>query len=316
MLRLEDALEEAEADVRRVILELAKLAGVIYQEIPNHFGLSGGVNPFGEKQTEIDVWANELIVDKLLATGLIKEIATEELNHPIKTRTGLLSIVIDPVDGSKNLDANNLIGTIVGIYRNKELPAYGSGLEAALYFLYGPYLQMILALDHVHRFVRSTRTQGFHGEEIKIPTRSEVYGMGGNQAKWTPAVQALVDELRQKGLKERYGGSLVGDFNQVLTYGGLFGYPAMIDAPQGKLRLQFECNPMAFIAERAKGRSSDGHQSILNVTPSSLGQRTPVYLGAPSLIDRVEKLTTNLKANRTREESPSFLSRNQGTKTG
>jgi fructose-1,6-bisphosphatase I len=107
--------------------------------------------------------------------------------------------------------------------------------------------------------------------------------------KWTPNVQNFVQSLERQGLKLRYGGSFVGDFNQVLSYGGVFAYPELVDAPKGKFRLQFESNPIAFIAERAGGRGSTGRIPILDVEPTSIDERVPTYVGNADLISELEQ---------------------------
>jgi fructose-1,6-bisphosphatase I len=114
-----------------------------------------------------------------------------------------------------------------------------------------------------------------------------VYGFGGRVPDWPADVQEYVREIEQE-LKLRYGGSMIGDVNQVVTYGGIFGYPSLQSRPSGKLRVQFEAAPVGYVIEAAGGRSSDGERSLLAVDPDGLHDRTPVYLGTPELIDRLE----------------------------
>jgi fructose-1,6-bisphosphatase I len=225
---------------------------------------------------------------------LVKWIASEELEQPLDTKHGEFSVAFDPLDGSSNIKTNNLMGTIVGIYRNTTLPAKGRNLTAAMYFLYGPYTQAVVALERgVHVFVATKKVTASSaylsdGTTHRLPEKGTVYGIGGLKEKWTPRVQNYVQSLERKGLKLRYGGSFVGDFNQILYYGGVFAYPELVDAPNGKLRLQFESNPIAFITEKAGGKGSTGTGSILDVEPERIDQRVPTYVGNDDLINEIE----------------------------
>ena len=124
--------------------------------------------------------------------------------------------------------------------------------------------------------------------DVKIPDKEEVFGFGGLRRDWIDPVQRFVTSLESRGIKLRYGGTLVGDFNQVLRYGGIFGYPALKTKPRGKLRVLYEAAPMAYITERANGRASDGAQDILALAPSTLAETTPLYLGTTSLVEKLE----------------------------
>jgi fructose-1,6-bisphosphatase I len=115
-----------------------------------------------------------------------------------------------------------------------------------------------------------------------------VYGFGGRIPDWTETFRAYVDDIERDRLKLRYGGAMVADVNQVLTHGGIFGYPMLEDTPSGKLRLQFEGHPMAYIVDAAGGASSDGTQSLLECTPETLHERSPLFVGTQSLIERLE----------------------------
>src|SRR4029077_10121029 len=211
-------------------------------------------------------------------------------------KAGEYSIVLDPLDGSSNLKSNNLLGTIVGVYREKPLPAKGRDLHAAMYFLYGPYHQLVLAL---HDGGRSFAALGKGSQGTKclsddlvrqLPKPPSVYGIGGLREKWTPKVRGFVESLEKRKLSLRYGGSFGGDYNQVLIKGGFFAYPELTDAPEGKYRLQFESNPVGFITEKAGGRASTGNGNILDVEPSGLVQRVPTYMGDPELVTEFQSL--------------------------
>lgn len=251
---------------------------------------------YGEKQAKIDVWSNDLLTRKLSRSGLVREIASEEMEQPVKLKHGEYSVTLDPLDGSSNIKSNNLMGTIVGIYREANVPAKGRNLTASMYFLYGPYTQAIIALESgVYVFVASRKraaSKAFLSDGVphKLPEKGTVYGFGGLKEKWTPRVHSFVESLERKGLKLRYGGSFVGDFNQVLYYGGVFAYPELVDSPNGKLRLQFESNPVAFITEKAGGRGSTGTGSILDVEPKKIDERSATYVGNSDLISEFEQM--------------------------
>jgi fructose-1,6-bisphosphatase I len=285
-----DLLGSEDRNFSKLVLLLADLATVVQQRIPEELGLSGGVNVYGEKQLELDVWSNELFTKKLLKSGLVRRVASEEMEEVAESRSGDYSVVLDPLDGSSNLKSNNLVGTIVGVYHDKLLPAKGRDLLAAMYFLYGPFLQLVLALkDGVRLSAAAGKGVGAKrfvsdGQVHKLPKPPTVYGIGGLREKWTPTVKEFVETLDKRKLSLRYGGSFVGDYNQVLSKGGFFAYPELIDAPQGKYRLQFESNPVGFITEKAGGRASTGTGNILDVEPTSIAQRVPTYLGDPELV--------------------------------
>ncbi len=293
-MSLRDVLQKEDRSLRKLILLLAEVSLSIAAEIPNTLTDTSRFNVYGEKQAEIDVRTNDLLTKKLAKSQLVKQVASEEIEQPLGLKKGEFSVTLDPLDGSSNIKSNNLMGTIVGIYRETSLPAKGRNQVAAMYFLYGPYTQAVVALkDGVYIFVASGKgtPSGRYfsdGAPHRLPEKGSVYGFGGLKQKWTPKVQEFVQSLESKGLKLRYGGSFVGDFNQVLYYGGVFAYPELVDAPNGKLRLQFESNPIAFITEKAGGKGSTGKASILDIEPTSIDQRVPTYVGNADLIDEFE----------------------------
>jgi fructose-1,6-bisphosphatase I len=293
---ISDLLSSEDRSLSKLVSLLADLAVMVQQRLPGELGYSGGVNVYGEKQLEIDVWSNDLFTKKLLKSGLVRRVASEEMEEVAESRSGDYSIVLDPLDGSSNLKSNNLLGTIVGVYHDKVLPAKGRDLLAAMYFLYGPFLQLVLALkDGVRLSAAAGRGVGSNrfvsdGQIHKMPRPPTVYGIGGLREKWTPRVRQFVESLEKRKLSLRYGGSFVGDYNQVLSKGGFFAYPELTDSPQGKYRLQFESNPVGFITEKAGGRASNGTGNILDVEPTSIVQRVPTYLGDPELVLEFQSL--------------------------
>ncbi|EFW90296.1 fructose-1,6-bisphosphatase [Haladaptatus paucihalophilus DX253] len=243
-------------------------------------------NPSGEIQMAADVWADEHLEAELTAIEGVGEFASEEREHVVDCGEGL-SVAIDPLDGSSNLKSNNSMGTIVGIY-DVPLPAKGTDLVASAFVLFGPITTMMVARDgSVTEYVIEDGEQRVVTEDVTLPDDPTVYGFGGRVPDWPEAFTAYARDVEDE-LKLRYGGAMIGDVNQVLTYGGVFAYPGLESRPEGKLRLQFEGNPMAYIIESAGGRSSDGEQSILDVTPEELHQRVPLHIGNAELIDRLE----------------------------
>jgi fructose-1,6-bisphosphatase I len=266
---------------------LAELAPEIRASLPGRRVESGETNPSGESRLEADAYADELLEEALGAIDGIGIYASEEQADPIDVGDGDLSVALDPLDGSSNLKPNSPMGTIIAVYEG-DLPAPGSDLLASGFVLFGPILTMVVARDgQVTESVVEKGEIDVINDDVTLPDEPTVYGAGGRVPDWTPGFAAFIDEVEDE-YKLRYGGSMVADVNQVLTYGGIFSYPALQSAPDGKLRLQFEGIPMAYIVECAGGVSSDGTQSILNVEPTEFHQRVPVHLGNEQLISRVE----------------------------
>ncbi|PSQ52346.1 fructose-bisphosphatase class I [Halobacteriales archaeon SW_8_65_20] len=245
-------------------------------------------NPSGERQLAADEYADELLERRLLALDSVASYASEERAGVTESDDGgTYHVACDPLDGSSNLRSNNAMGTIVGVY-DEPLPASGRSLVASAFVLFGPITTMVTARDEtVTEFVIEDGQRRAVTEDLRIPEDPTVYGFGGRVPDWSAAFTEFARDIEQT-LKLRYGGAMIGDVNQVLTYGGLFAYPALDGAPDGKLRLQFEGNPIAFIVEAAGGRSSDGSRSLLDVPADGLHQRVPVHLGNETLVDRLE----------------------------
>ncbi|MBD3388193.1 MAG: fructose-1,6-bisphosphatase [Candidatus Altiarchaeales archaeon] len=293
---LEGFLKEKGVDEGLVdlISEVASLAVPIRKEFPHRTGKAGTKNKYGEEQVALDVWVNDFLTKKLLDTGAVKTVVSEELPEPVhsKDKTGKYTVSLDPLDGSSNVKSNNMFGTIVGVYK-KDLPGKGRDQVAAFYKLYGPSTTIVLTTgDGVHEFVKARKGHSnfiLLREDVEFP-EPKIYGVGGNPDKWIPEFEVFVRLLRDRGLKLRYGGSFVGDFNQVLHHGGFFGYPALMGKPKGKLRLVFEGCPMAFIAKEAGGSSSCGSKSLLDIEARDIDERVPIYIGNEDLIESLEEI--------------------------
>ena len=244
--KLRELLETEDRSLGKLVELLAELSLRIVREIPRTLGMTEGVNIYGDRQTELDVWSNGLLTKRLLRSGLVRQVASEEMETVMNADHGEYTVALDPLDGSSNIKTNNLMGTIIGIYHDESLPATGRDLLSALYFLYGPYVEAVVGTKTgVYLAAPAGRGIGASkfistGEPHRLPQKGSIYGIGGSRDNWTPRVREFADKLEKRKLKFRYGGSFVGDYNQVLCSGGFFAYPDLLDAPDGKYRLQFE----------------------------------------------------------------------------
>lgn len=279
---------------REVIDELvqtvASAAPHISSGLQNRREYVGEENPSNDRQMEADVWANELLKEEITSIEGVGEFASEEEEHITRCGSGL-SVTVDPLDGSSNIPTNNLVGTIVGVY-DGELPCSGRNLLAAFYVVYGPLTTMMFSDGNgVNEYVIEEE----RGDEVELVLASEdleidddrIYGFGGNK-HWKEEFREFESEIQEE-YKLRYGGAFVGDINQTLHHGGMFAYPERTDAPNGKYRLLFEANPVAYIVENAGGASSDGEKSILDVEAKEIHQRVPFHAGHPEMVKRLEK---------------------------
>ena len=310
-------------DLAIVVGQLAAAGKVIASELARaalvgQLGTTGETNVQGEAVKKLDIWANDVVVKGLEATGLVSTLVSEEMEAPVHLTTrGSRSkyvVCFDPVDGSSNLDVNGVVGTIFSIRKGWETPPLtpppgqpvdpalqaGTAQVAAGYVMYGPATLLVLTTgDGVHGFTLDAATGEFvrSHHRIRIPARGRTYSVNeGNFSKWERGVQRYVEPLRPADVatgrpySARYVGSLVADFHRTLLEGGIFRYPAD-DAggkSSGKLRLQYEAAPMGFIAEQAGGRASTGHERIMAIAPTSAHQRVPLLIGSGDDVAQAE----------------------------
>ncbi len=275
-------------DTVGVVLEtIARVAPEIRESLIGRRTYADEENPTGDRQLDADVYADELFEERLLDIGGVGQYASEERDEVIGDGDGL-AVALDPLDGSSNVRSNNAMGTVIGVY-DEPLPAGADALVASGFVLFGPLTTMVTARDGCvqEAVVDEDGTRRVVEEDLTISADPVVYGFGGRIPKWPDAFADYVAEVEQE-LKLRYGGAMIADVNQVLTYGGIFGYPMLTDRPNGKLRLQFEAIPIAHVVETAGGRSSHGEGSILRKSPSELHERTPLFVGSTEYIDRLE----------------------------
>ncbi|PWZ58065.1 Fructose-1,6-bisphosphatase, chloroplastic [Zea mays] len=291
--------------------------------ISNLTGVQGAVNVQGEDQKKLDVVSNEVFSNCLKSSGRTGVIASEEEDVPVaveQSYSGNYIVVFDPLDGSSNIDAAVSTGSIFGIYNpndecladvddNDTLDSVeqrcivnvcqpGSNLLAAGYCMYSSSVIFVLTVGTgVYVFTLDPMYGEFvlTQEKVQIPKAGKIYAFNeGNYALWDDKLKLYMDSLKEPGdsgkpYSARYIGSLVGDFHRTLLYGGIYGYPRDKKSKNGKLRLLYECAPMSFIVEQAGGKGSDGHQRILDITPTEIHQRVPLYIGSVEEVDKVEK---------------------------
>ena len=248
-------------------------------------GVAGTSNLYGEEQLALDVLSDRIMRKSLIHSGVVCNIASEEMDEIYQCQAnadGLYSVAYDPLDGSSLVDVNLAVGTIVSIYSGCDLLQPGRNQVAAMYILYGPRVSMVYTVgDGVHEFTMNNLMEfTLTRENIRMQPEGNIYAPGGLRNKYNAGDEKFIRHLEAKGCKLRYSGGFVPDINQVLMKGkGLFMYPALNGSPNGKLRVLFELNPMAFIIEHAGGAASNGIIPILDIVPESLDERAPIYIG-------------------------------------
>ncbi|HKZ16435.1 MAG TPA: class 1 fructose-bisphosphatase [Geobacteraceae bacterium] len=249
-------------------------------------GVAGTSNLYGEEQLALDVLSDRIIRKRLVHSGVVCNVASEEMDEILQIGTnseGLFSVAYDPLDGSSLVDVNLAVGTIVSIYAGCDLFKTGRNQVAALYILYGPRVTLVYSVGKgVHEFTMNHLMEyTLTRENITMQPSGSIYSPGGQRNKYGKGVENFVRYLEAKGSKLRYSGGLVPDINQILVKGkGIFMYPALNGSPDGKLRLLYELNPMAFLMEQAGGAASNGCMPILDIQPERLDQRAPVFIGS------------------------------------
>jgi fructose-1,6-bisphosphatase I len=248
-------------------------------------------NMYGEEQMALDKYADRVFISGLKRTRLARYIATEE-QHQIITvddAKNNFGVVIDPLDGSSLIDVNFCTGSIIGIYPGNVLEK-GAKMVAAMYFLYGPLTSLTLTTGKgVHEFVLDENGDFFlKHRDIKIP-EGKIYAPGAKRKEYHKSHAQWIEHLEHEGYKLRFSGCFVADVHQILHKGGVFAYPAFKGKEKGKLRLLYEANPMGMIICEAGGAISNGTGNILEITPESIDELTPIYIGGKKEIGLIEK---------------------------
>ena len=292
----------------KIIAAAIRRAGLV-----NILGSAGAINVQGEDQKKLDILANETLKNVMGHTGRVCVMASEEdeelIPVPPGWPQGKYAVLFDPLDGSSNIDVNASVGTIFSIYRRNSGAGQGtladvlqSGARqiAAGYVMYGSSVMLVYTTGQgVHGFTLDPTLGEFllSHENLQIPEVGVYYSVNeSNFARWDKGTQRAVRGFhgdlpdRIKGKNSRYIGSLVADFHRNLIVGGIFMYPADSRNINGKLRLTYEANPMAFIVEQAGGAATDGRRRILDIPPEALHQRTPLVIGSKRDVEFVSEV--------------------------
>ncbi|CAA7390036.1 class 1 fructose-bisphosphatase [Chryseobacterium fistulae] len=301
------------------LLSAIRLASKVVNREVNKAGLAditgkvGNQNIQGEEQQKLDVLANDIFITALSQREVVCGIASEENDDFIDIKcgeNGHLSkyvVLIDPLDGSSNIDVNVSVGTIFSIYRRVSEPGTPVQLEdflqkginqiAAGYVIYGSSTMIVYTTGNgVNGFTLdpSLGTYYLSHPNMTFPNTGKIYSINeGNYIKFPQGVKNYLKycqmEEGDRPYTSRYIGSLVADFHRNMLKGGIYIYPSYSQAPNGKLRLLYECNPMAFLAEQAGGRATDGFRRILEVEPTELHQRIPFFCGSIEMVEKAEE---------------------------
>jgi fructose-1,6-bisphosphatase I len=309
----------AAGELSQLLSSIRIAAKVVNREInkaglvDNILGAAGNENVQGEDQMKLDVFADEVFIRSLRARGEVCGVASEEnedyisFNDPIHSSSKYV-VLIDPLDGSSNIDVNVSVGTIFSIYRRLSAP--GSPVElsdflqpgdqqvAAGYVVYGSSTMLVYTTGRgVNGFTFDPGIGSFYlsHPNLQIPETGKIYSINeGNYVHFPDGVKKYLKFIQEldpdtnRPYSSRYIGSLVSDFHRNMLKGGIYIYPRGTKAPNGKLRLLYECNPLAFIAEQANGKASDGSKRIMELQPQELHQRVPFFIGSKEMVDEAE----------------------------
>merc|ERR1711963_723455 len=267
--------------------------------ISNLFGAAGNTNVQGEEVKKLDVLANDLFINMLRSSYAACLLVSEENDNEIEVETerqGKYIVTFDPLDGSSNIDCLVSIGSIFAIFKKPH-----DGPLAPGYALYGSATMIVLSTGHgVNGFMLDPSIGEFvlTDPDMKVKSRGKIYSINeGYEERWGTAVKEYVKSKKQgKAYGGRYIGSMVADVHRTLKYGGIFMYPSTADAPSGKLRVMYECMPMAYIMEQAGGLATTGEKPILDLVPKKLHERSPIFLGSEEDVEDIIAVITNHKA--------------------
>lgn len=276
-------------------------------------GAAGDTNIQGEDQQKLDVYANDVFMKTLVNREIVCGIASEEEDEYViiegknRSHNNKYIVLIDPLDGSSNIDVNVSVGTIFSIYRRvspdgtpvtqDDFLQPGNLQVAAGYVVYGTSTMLVYTTGHgVNGFTLNPATGTYYlsHPNMRFPEDGSIYSI--NEGYYIHFPQGVKDYLKycqeeegNRPYSARYIGSLVSDFHRNMIKGGIYMYPTSSKSPQGKLRLLYECNPIAFLAEQAGGRATDGYKRILEIKPKELHQRVPIFVGSKLMVDKVEE---------------------------
>lgn len=258
-------------------------------------GKTGNSNAFDEEQQKLDVFSNDILVEILTNTKLVRLIGSEELEEPIYTpyKDADYQVFMDPLDGSSNIDVNVNIGTIFSIYHANNGPLQaGRHQVASGYILYGSSVMFVYTSGHgVNGFTYDPAIGSFllSHPNMSVPTEKHEYSFNeGKNALVDEKIRSYLNSIKtgEKPYQQRYIGSMVADLHRILIKGGIFLHPADVKMPTGKLRLLYEVNPFSYRFEQAGGMATTGTNSPLDIMPTSFHQRSPIVIGSTSEVER------------------------------
>ncbi len=300
------------------LINSIRLAGKVVNHEVNKAGLvdilgnAGDTNIQGEDQQKLDVYANDVFIKALTNREIVCGIASEEEDDFIAIKGGneknanKYVVLIDPLDGSSNIDVNVSVGTIFSIYRRvtpsgapvtlEDFLQPGNKQVAAGYIVYGTSTMIVYSTGHgVNGFTLNPAIGTYYlsHPNMRFPEIGKIYSVNeGNYIHFPQGVKNYIKycqrEEEDRPYTSRYIGSLVSDFHRNMIKGGIYIYPSTSKDPNGKLRLLYECNPMAFLAEQSGGKASDGFQRILDIKPTELHQRVPFICGSKLMVEKIE----------------------------
>lgn len=305
-------------ELTRLLSSIKLAAKVVNREvnkagIADISGKSGNTNIQGEEQQKLDVLANEIFIEALSQREVVCGITSEESEDFIEINAGENAhlrkyvVLMDPLDGSSNIDVNVSVGTIFSIYRRvsevgtpvqkEDFLQKGINQVAAGYVIYGSSTMLVFTTGNgVNGFTLDPSLGTFYlsHPDLKFPTKGKIYSINeGNYIKFPQGVKDYIkycqEEKGDRPYTSRYIGSLVADFHRNMLKGGIYIYPSTSQSPNGKLRLLYECNPIAFLTEQAGGKASDGFKRIMEIEPKELHQRVPLFFGSAAMVTKAEE---------------------------
>lgn len=317
----------ASGDLSSLLGSIKLAAKIVNREI-NKAGLVditgavGSENVQGEEQQKLDVYANDKFKAALEARDQVCGVASEEEDEAVAfnkelNRNAKYVVLMDPLDGSSNIDVNVSVGTIFSIYRRvspvgtpateEDFLQPGNKQVAAGYVIYGSSTMLVYTTGNgVHGFTYDPSLGVFclSHENMKVPEDGKIYSINeGNYFRFPMGVKKYIKYCQEnvpadnRPYTSRYIGSLVADFHRNLLKGGMYLYPSTLTHPNGKLRLLYECNPMAFIAEQAGGKASDGAKRVMDLKPTELHERVPFFVGSTNMVNKLEQFMVEYPDN-------------------
>ena len=256
---------------------------------------SDTINATGDVQLKLDIKSDLIVEEELSKVFTLKEIISEEKEKILEVNpNGKYTIAYDPLDGSSLADVNLSVGSIFGIY---EGGLSGKHLKAAIYVIYGPRVELVVARENVEIYKLKLNNKFHFLKELHLKNKGKLNAPGGTQQHWATYHKEMIDDFFKEGYRLRYSGGMVPDLHHILLKGGgIFSYPGTTDKPKGKLRMLFEVFPFAFIYEKAGGYAIDGKNRILDLTPKHIHDTTPCFFGSKYEIDRVKEAYEKAKS--------------------